>query len=162
MAWKNQLNGKRLLIVDDELDVLETLADLLTMCDIKKASNYHEAKELLETEYFDIAILDIMGVRGYKLLKIANKRKVPCVMLTAHALSPENVEKSFKEGAASYIPKEKMGNVEALLNEILEAKEKGKSSWWRWLDRWASFFDSKFGPNWQDKDKEFWKNFPTL
>ena len=50
----------------------DTLEDLLTMCKIIKASTFEEAKELLDGRYFDMAILDIMGVYGYKLLDICN------------------------------------------------------------------------------------------
>ena len=32
-----------------------------------------------------------------------------------------------------------------------EAKEKGKSYWWRWLDRFASYYDRKYDPDWRDK-----------
>jgi len=92
---KTLLDGKRVLIVDDEPDVLATLEDLLSMCDVVKASSFLEAKDLLTTQYFDLAILDIMGVDGYKLLEIAVERKVIAVMLTAHALSPEDTVKSF-------------------------------------------------------------------
>jgi DNA-binding NtrC family response regulator len=161
MAPKSLVEGKRVLIVDDEPDVLETLEGLLPMCEVSKASTFAEAQRLLENEHFDIAILDIMGVDGYKLLKIAKKKKVIAVMLTAHALSLDNTIKSFKEGAASYIPKDEMPRIETFLNDILEAKGKGTSSWWRWLDRLGSYYEKKFGSDWQDKDKDFWRNFPT-
>jgi len=39
------LYGKRILIVDDEPDILETLEDLLSECEVAKASNFLEAKE---------------------------------------------------------------------------------------------------------------------
>ena len=159
MSDKNWLYHKRILIVDDEPDVLETLEELLTMCDVVKATSFEKAKELLETQYFDIAILDIMGVDGYQLLDIANQRDVIAVMLTAHALSPDNVVKSYKEGAASYLPKDEMANITTFLNDILEAKEQGKNLWWRWFDRLGSFFERKFGPDWQKEDKEFWEKF---
>jgi DNA-binding NtrC family response regulator len=155
----NLLDGKRVLIVDDEPDVLETLAQLLSMCDVKKASTFDGAKELLEKEEFDIAVLDIMGVDGYKLLEISRKRDVIAVMLTAHALSPANVVRSFKGGAASYLPKDEMANISEFLEEVLEAKEKGKHFWWKWLDRWGAYYEKKFGPDWQKEDKEFWEKF---
>ncbi len=157
MATKSLLEGKRILIVDDEPDVLETLEELLSMCEVTKASSFEEAKRLLEYEYFEMAILDIMGVEGFELLEIARERDVIAVMLTAHALSPENIVRSYKEGAASYLPKEEMTNIATFLEEILEAKEKGKHFWWRWLDRWGDYFDKKFGAGWKDKDKEFWE-----
>ena len=116
------LEGKQVLIVDDEPDVLDSLEDLLSMCDVTKASNFLEAKEFLQARYFDIAVLDIMGVEGYDLLEIANQKEIAAAMLTAHALSPENLVKSYNEGAASYLPKEEMINIASFLNDILEAK----------------------------------------
>jgi DNA-binding NtrC family response regulator len=161
MAGKNLLDGKKILIVDDEPDVLDTLEGLLTMCEVKKASSFKEALKLVETIDFDIAILDIMGVNGYKLLEVVKKKKVIPVMLTAHALSVENTVKSFKEGAASYLPKDEMGNIAVHLNDILEAKEKGESSWGKWLDRLGDYYERKFGPDWREKDKDFWNRFPS-
>ena len=95
------LEGKKILLVDDEPDVLDTLDELLPMCKVVKASNFKAAKDYLETRYFDMAILDIMGVDGFALLEIATHRNVPAVMLTAHALSPENIVKSYQEGAVN-------------------------------------------------------------
>ena len=161
MASADRLKGKRVLIVDDEPDVLETLEGLLPMCHVSTASSFAEAEKLLQDELFDIAVLDIMGVDGYKLLEIAKKKKVIPVMLTAHALSVENTIKSYEEGAASYIPKDEMSNISTFLNDILEAKEKGESSWWRWVDRLGSYYEKKFGRDWKDKDADFWRNFPS-
>jgi response regulator RpfG family c-di-GMP phosphodiesterase len=155
-----RLDGKRALIVDDEPDVLETLVQLLSMCNLQKASSFEEAEKLLEKEEIDIAVLDIMGVDGYKLLEISKKKDLLAVMLTAHALSPANIVKSFKGGAASYLPKEEMVHIADFLEELLETQEKGKHSWWRWLDRWAPYYEKKFGPDWQKEDKQFWEKFP--
>ena len=156
---ENLLDYKRVLIVDDEPDVLEVLESLLPMCDVVKAGSFEAAKELLETQYFDMAILDIMGVDGYKLLEIATRKEVIPVMLTAHAMSPEDTMKSFKEGAAYFVPKEKITEIVTYLNDVLEAKEKGKSLWWRWFDRFAAYYDHKFGPHWKKGDEEFWEKF---
>jgi CheY-like chemotaxis protein len=153
----NLLDGKRVLIVDDELDVLETLAELLRMCRVVKASNFQEAKNILESQYLDVAVLDIMGVRGYELLHVANKRNVIAVMLTAHALTPEDTAKSHRGGAALYVPKEAMTDIATYLIDVLEAKEAGKNFWWRWLDRFGAYYDKKFGPEWKKKDEDFWK-----
>ena len=153
------LEGKRLLIVDDEPDVFENLKELLSMCSVVEASTFEKARDLLENESFDIAILDIMGVDGYKLLEIANEKKIPAVMLTAHALSVEDTVKSFKGGAASYVPKEEMSQIGSFLNDILLAQKRGKHVWGRWLERLGAYYDKKFGPEWQEGDKEFWEKF---
>ena len=160
MGKNDLLVDKKVLIVDDEPDVLETLSELLEMCDITEASSFEEAKELLETQHFELAILDIMGVSGYELLEIATEKKVVAVMLTAYALTPEDVAKSHKGGAAYYIPKEEMVNIATFLNDILKAKEEGKNTWESWFSRMASFCEKKFGKDWQKSDKEFWERFP--
>ncbi|MEA3230529.1 MAG: response regulator, partial [Thermodesulfobacteriota bacterium] len=91
MPDEKLLAGKKVLIVDDEADVLETIEELLPMCEVTTATHFEEARELMETRHFDLAILDIMGVSGYELLELANQRNMTAVMLTAHAVSPENV-----------------------------------------------------------------------
>lgn len=159
---KSLLEGTRVLIVDDEPDILETLEDLLSDCDLKKASTFEEAKALLEKERFDIAVLDIMGVDGYKLLDIAKERKVIPVMLTAHAFSPEHTIRSYKRGAALYVPKDKIANITDYLADVLQAIKAGKSTWWRWLERFESYYDKKFEAEWKSKDKDFWRNFPYI
>jgi CheY-like chemotaxis protein len=145
------LKGKRILIVDDEPDILETLSDLLPMCRVTEASSFDQAKSLLKNQYFDMAILDIMGVDGYQLLELCNEKGVIAVMLTAYAMTPEDIKKSYENGAASFIPKEKMIDIIDYLSDIYEAKEKGKNLWWRWFDRLANYCENKFGPNWQEK-----------
>jgi CheY-like chemotaxis protein len=154
MADKSLLEGKRILVVDDESDVLDSLADLLFECRVTRASSFEDAKDLLENQYFDMAILDIMGVNGYELLEICNEKRVIAVMLTAYAMTPEDIKKSYDNGAASFVPKEKIADITTYLSDIYEAREKGKSLWWRWFDRMADYCERKFGPDWQ-KDHGF-------
>jgi DNA-binding NtrC family response regulator len=160
MGKDSLMDGKKVLLVDDEPDVLDTLEDLLSMCEVVKCTHYKAAKDYMESQYFDMAVLDIMGVEGYELLDIAVGRNITAVMLTAHALSPENVVRSYKEGAAAYLPKEEMINIASFLEDILTAKKEGKNPWTGWYGRMASFFEKKFGVNWQKDDQEFWEKFP--
>lgn len=153
------LDHKRILIVDDEEDVLNTLESLLPMCKVVKASTFQEAEALLGAQFFHMAILDIMGVDGYKLLEIARQYEIIPVMLTAHALSPEDTFKSFKEGAAYYVPKEKMEDIAIYLEDVLEAKEQGKNVFVRWLERFEEFYDHRFGQKWRDLGKDWEKGY---
>jgi DNA-binding NtrC family response regulator len=160
MSESGLLKGKKILAVDDEPDILKVLEDLLSMCKVVTASTFQEAKNMLESQVFDIAILDIMGVDGYGLLEIANKKNIPVVMLTAHAFTSDNLVKSIKEGAASYIPKEELRNIEKFLNDVLEAKKKGENTWGSWQERLpTSYFEKRWGAAWQDADQEFWERF---
>jgi DNA-binding NtrC family response regulator len=150
------LLGKRLLIVDDERDILETLTGLLNLCKIDPASSFEEAKKLLERYEYDLVVLDIMGVKGFDLLEIANKRNIPALMLTAHSLNAESLTKSMRQGAAYFVPKEKMAEIATYVADVLESKERNKNPWTRWFDRLASFFDVTFtGPNWREQAKDF-------
>ncbi len=160
MSEYDRITGKKILIVDDEPDVLETLEDLLSECQTETADRFDEAVKKLEKTMYDLVILDIMGVDGYKLLEVANHRKMTAVMLTAHAISPKNVVKSYKEGAAFYLPKEEMVNIKSYLNDILEDLEKGRNTWGRWLSRLGSYCERHFGPEWQKGDQIFWEKFP--
>jgi len=150
------IENKKILIVDDEPDVLDSLEELLDMCKISRAQSFENAEKLLDTQKFDIAILDIQGVDGYKLLKKANKKKIITIMLTAHALSPDNIKKSYLGGASSYVPKEEMINIETFISDVLKAQKEGKNPWTSWYSRLASFCEKKFGPDWDKDEKEFW------
>ena len=156
MVENDLLEAMNVLLVDDEADVLDTLVELLPMDHIVKASTFDEGKRFLETQNFDLAILDIMGVDGFRLLDIANEKKVMAIMLTAHALTPENTVKAYKKGAAYFLPKEKMVNIETFLKDIFESKSKGEDYWSRWLERLETYYDKRFGPHWKDSDREFW------
>jgi len=157
METKKILRGKRVLIVDDEKDVLSLLVELLDMCKVDTASSFEEAKELLETEDYDIAVLDIMGVKGFDLLEIANKKGIPALMLTAHALTKDALKESAKRGASYFAPKDEINRIDLFAADVLEAIEKKKNPWVRWFERLASFYDRKFtGPNWREQEREFW------
>ena len=153
------LNGKKILIVDDEPDVLETLKELLEMCNIDSAPNFNTAEKFLSKNNYDAAIFDIMGVEGYDLLTIARKKEIPALMLTAHALSPDHLVKSIKAGAFSYIPKHEMADIARYLEDIILAKQEGNRKPKKWFRKLAPFFDKKFGPAWRDQHKEFIKDF---
>ena len=151
------LDGKRLLAVDDEPDVLDTLEDILADYDdlvLDRATDYETGFHLLRSWTYDAVILDIMGVRGFDLLNAAVHLGFPTVMLTAHALSPESLKKSIEMGARAYIPKEKMADIDAFLEDVLTLAHSSSLS--RMFNRLGSFFSRKFGSKWMEDEKTFW------
>jgi len=50
-----------------------------------------------------------------------------------------------------------MNDITTYLNDVLEAKERGHSSWWRWLQRFGTFYEKKFGSSWKDSYEDFLK-----
>jgi CheY-like chemotaxis protein len=126
---------------------------MLSMCRIYKATDYVTALQYLLSYTYDIVILDIMGVDGFELLKHAVSRGFPTVMLTAHALTPEALKKSIKLGAVSFLPKEKMSEIESYLEDVVLGG--GKSAWEKLFEKLGSFFSKRFGPDWKERDAFF-------
>ena len=157
---EEKLRGKRILVVDDEPDILETLREQLQECAVHTAPGFEEARDLLGKNVYDAAILDIMGVKGYDLLGITTEKDIPTLMLTAHALSPGNLIRSIKKGALAYVPKEKIHDIRTFLLDVLEAHEKGERGLGKWFTRLEDFFNKKFGAYWKEKsDPEFWSKY---
>lgn len=156
------LEGKRILIVDDEPDILDLLKELLDMCIVDTAPNFEAAQKFLKRGSYDAAILDIMGVKGFDLLELTKEKNIPSLMLTAHALSPDNLVKSLMKGAKSYVPKDQMADIATYLAEIIQAPKKGVRKPKKWLERLAPFFEKKFGPDWKAEHKEFWAEYDRM
>jgi CheY-like chemotaxis protein len=156
------LKGKLILVVDDEPDVLEVLEDEILgacpNCKLDKATSYETAVEKLKSQPYDLVILDIMGVRGFDLLELAVHQNLPVAMLTAHALNPQALKRSFEMKARTYLPKEKLGDIVPFLEDILEETEY-LSGWGRTMKRLEVFFDKRWGEDWQKSDANFWKDF---
>ncbi|MEH0020666.1 MAG: response regulator [Desulfobacter sp.] len=153
------LQNKRLLLVDDEPDILETLEELLDMCDTDTASSFQEAVQCFKHSTYDAAVLDIMGVKGYSLLKITHKLDIPAIMLTAHALTPDNLKASIEQGADAYVPKDKLVDIALFVSDVLTAREQGKKAHVTWFSLLKPIFDKLFGEGWRKADQEFWDEF---
>ena len=156
---KTHLDGKRILAVDDEADILETIHDILDMADVDTARDYDSASEKIRTGRYDLAILDIMGVNGLELLEEAVAQGIPTVMLTAHAVNPETLMASIRKGAISYLPKETLVELDDLLDALLAAQAAGKPPWKLLFDKLGAYFDERFGPDWKTTDETFWSDF---
>ena len=160
-SMESILNGKRILAVDDEPDILDILGEEILStcpdCQVEKSTTFEAAKELLNSRKYDVVILDIMGVRGFDLLELAQKHKFPVAMLTAHALSPEALKRSMEMGARAYLPKEKLGEIVPFLEDILEYDT--PAGWNRLFDKLGGFFDDRFGPNWKKSNDRFGFDF---
>ncbi len=117
------LDGKKILAVDDEPDILTVIEEEITgacnNCKIDKATTYEAAAKKLESQTYDVVILDIMGVRGFDLLDLAVSRHMKVAMLTSHALNPEALKRSYDMKARAYLPKEKLGAIIPFLEDVL-------------------------------------------
>lgn len=159
MTTQDLLRDRRLMVLDDEPDILETVEELLDMCLLDTAATFDEARKLIEHNRYDVAILDIMGVSGYDILEIAREKDIPALMLTAHALTPENLKESIEKGADSYIPKDELANLGDHVADVIKTRILGNQGYGAWFKKLKPFFDKSFGKGWRDRDRKFWNTF---
>jgi DNA-binding NtrC family response regulator len=160
MSKSEILEDKVILAVDDEPDVLEIIQEELSSTPtaaLHTASSFESARENLVSYTYDLVILDIMGVRGFDLLKIAVRKNAPVIMLTAHALNPDALKKSIELGAKAYLPKDKLGSLVPFMEDVLKLDY--HSMWKQAFDYVATKFDERFGSDWRKSEEEFWGEF---
>ena len=157
---KSILNGKTVLAVDDEPDVLSVLEEEILRaapkCKFEKATTYEEAAKKLESQPYDLVILDIMGVQGFDLLDLAVKKHLRVAMLTAHALTPEALKRSFEMKARAYLPKEKLGEVVPFLEDVLTYEY--LPGWKRLMKKLEGYFEKRWGEYWKKAEANFWED----
>jgi DNA-binding response OmpR family regulator len=100
----------RILIVDDEKEFTESLAERLSLrdYDVSTAFSGEEALEKIKTYNLDVVILDIQmpGLDGIETLRKIKEIKplTEVIMLTAHATA-ETAIKGLQLGALDYLMK---------------------------------------------------------
>jgi DNA-binding response OmpR family regulator len=120
----------RILYLEDDLDLGETTADLLTRegYSVEWMKNGNSGLEALESNSFDIVVADIMmpQLDGYSLLKIIREKgnQIPFIFLSARVLT-EDILKGFSIGADDYI--RKPFNLEELIARINRLLKSGVS-----------------------------------
>jgi TRAP-type C4-dicarboxylate transport system permease small subunit len=144
---------RTILVVDDEPDILEAIEAELTEYRMDRALDFQTAAEKLREKTYDAVILDIMGVRGLDLLKICVDKGFPTMMLTAHAMNPASLKASMLGGAVAFVPKEKMDEIQTVLDDIVTVGS--KEARLRFYLRLGPYFDHRFGPQW-DRSEAFW------
>jgi len=158
------LSGKKILAVDDEPDVLTVLEEEIMGacpdCTFFKATTYEKAAELIKSNSYDVVILDIMGVRGFDLLALSVSRNLRVAMLTAHALTPETLKRSFEMKARAYLPKEKLGEIVPFLEDVL--KYDYLPGWKHLFEKLKGFFDTKFESDWEKRTGVNWQEWGKL
>ena len=101
----------RILLVEDNRDILANLADYLDMkgYSVDCAQDGLSGLHLAATEHYDLIVLDIMlpGIDGYTLCKRLRedaRRDTPVIMLTARDQLDDKLE-GFQAGADDYLVK---------------------------------------------------------
>ncbi|MFK4766083.1 response regulator [Desulfobaculum sp. SPO524] len=115
------------LLVDDNIDFVNTMAERLRMRELKvsTATNGRDALEMVDCECFDAVVLDMQmpGLDGIETLKRikAKNDEVQIIILSGHATVQISVE-AMKLGALDFM--EKPVDMDALLERIRKAQAK--------------------------------------
>jgi DNA-binding response OmpR family regulator len=100
----------RVLLVDDEQEFVETMADRLQMRDVQATTAYNgeEALSAMEEKEPDVIVLDLKmpGIDGIEVLRRVKKAypKVEVIILTGHG-SEQDEEAARDLGAFDYVNK---------------------------------------------------------
>ncbi len=129
-----QKSKARILVVDDEPQIAQTLRDLLVFAgfDVKTAENGKQAIKLLKgIEHFDLLITDMKmpEMDGLELLKLVQQfnKTLPVVILTGCGTVDNGIH-ALEEGAYDYVLKP--FNTERLLVVVWEALKNSSSAKW--------------------------------
>ncbi|MBU0995738.1 MAG: response regulator [Proteobacteria bacterium] len=104
------MKGTRILLIDDETDFSETLAERLEIrgFETELASDGEKGIKLVKDKEFDVVILDLKmpGLSGIETLKSIKKIKkdLPVILLTGQG-STKDGEEGKKMGAHDYLIK---------------------------------------------------------
>jgi CheY-like chemotaxis protein len=98
-----------ILVVDDDPDQCESMADLLAEfdCDVTPCSNPHRAIELSQARQFDLVLLDIMmhAMDGLELLRQVKLHGHLCIVMLTGAIEPELKAAAIRAGADDVMEK---------------------------------------------------------
>ncbi len=122
------MQGPRILVVDDEVDILNVLKFVLEKegFQVDTAQSGEEALRLFEKGYYDIVLTDLKmpGIDGLQLLERVKELSpsTDVVIMTAYA-SIDSAVTAIKKGASDYIVKPFINeDVKMRLKRILEHK----------------------------------------
>lgn len=114
----------KIMVVDDEMHIRELVRFYLDKAgfDTIEAANAEEALDIVESQYIDLAVVDIMmpGMDGFELVEqMRQYREFPVIMLTAKSQSKDKL-RGFSLGIDDYVtkpfdPDELMARVKTIL-----------------------------------------------
>ena len=123
-------SGTRILVIDDEASIRESLEVLLTLegYTVQLAVDGERGLEMLEQNSYDLTLLDLAmpGQSGLELLPQIHERypELPVVMITAYG-TVDNVVEAIRAGAENFV--QKPWDNEKLLADIRSAIARHKA-----------------------------------
>jgi DNA-binding response OmpR family regulator len=123
------MDDLRVLLVDDEEELVETLAERLELRGIsaEAVTRGEDALRLLLDYTFDVVLLDVKmpGIGGLEVLKLIRRQRpnMQVILITGHG-STEDGENGLEEGAFDYVVKPI--DIETLIGKMKDAARKAR------------------------------------
>lgn len=123
----------KILVVEDNNDINNLVKEILeSKYEITQSFSGTECLRILETDYFDLIVMDLMlpGLNGEEIIPIIKEKyNIPIIVITAK-VGVDNLVEVLSMGADDYIPKpfnnkELLARVEVRLRNPQETKETG-------------------------------------
>jgi DNA-binding NtrC family response regulator len=117
--------AEKVLLVDDEQDFLETLAERMRArgMNVSTTASAADAVKMAEAESYDAVVLDLKmpGMDGLEVLSAIKERNpdIQVILLTGHATLEKGIE-AMKLGAMDFI--EKPADIQVLTEKIKQAQ----------------------------------------
>ncbi len=123
----------RVLIVDDEIDLLTTLVERLEFRGIEAVGVQTGTEALAEIakKDFDVVVQDVKlkGENGVEITKriVQARPELPVILLTGH-MSPETSQQGYQAGAIDYVIKPiDLEDLIVKMREAIAKRRKGES-----------------------------------
>lgn len=123
--------SEKVLLVDDEIDLLEVVAERMRLfgIDVSTATSPMIALKKVDKEPYDVIVMDLVmpGMGGCSVLKAIKEKNpdIQVILLTGHA-DIAHCEEAMKLGALDVM--EKPADLKALTEKIKKASFKKKGS----------------------------------
>ena len=118
------MDALRVLLVDDEEELVSTLAERLKIRGFvaEAVTSGKQALQQVATAQFDVVLLDVKmpGLGGIDVLRLLKEhnQSLPVILITGHG-SAEDGEAGMRQGAFAYVMKPV--NIETLVEKLREA-----------------------------------------
>lgn len=127
---------KKILIIDDDENIITLINTILQEegYDVISSTNADDGLNRIRKEKPDLILLDLVlpTIGGLEMCQILRKdretKRIPVIMLTGHAMSPDDKVKGLDTGADDYLTKpfhkgELLSRINALFRRVVRKRE---------------------------------------
>ena len=121
ISSKGPLDKRKVLVVNNDPDIFESLERYLDVCRLYKASDIRTAMVYLEYRLFDIVIWDTDSIEPLDLSGNLLKKGIPTVFFMEGQNPDDNLNKYIKQGAVPLPNRNNLSGIKSFLEGLVQA-----------------------------------------